>query len=292
MPKPPDIPDTEGFKFVTNYLLSGCTPPVDLIVEFSQEPAGDLLALFYEFSAWDIVQAMFEPKNQRRRRPARHGRKRRPSLGIPDPNDVVGSRLRNGYVVEAFEKLPGYRIAYRLNNAWEGINFAAAFIEGIEDLGYETLWGILDVYPEHCQEFPRLFKHNPNTVTYGGVFPDPGALRIDVVDENNGFFEAPFGTRHEGGAYAIALSALLNHDSQPEGSGGRLCIFDVHENILGQSQRVHIEEGEFRHLSVSCVVPDNRDVFWGWCDFYGFTRFIDLQIVCYGKSGWMDWTGL
>lgn len=173
MPRPPSYDGLAEIKFITNYSLMGCAPDLMLLVEFSQAPAADLALLFLELDWFDIAQGVFQPKGNRGRRPGRHGRKKRTGGGFPDPNEFVARGVRahvNPYDALDFGPV---RKAWALFDIYERFNFTMAAIDGVIDVGYETLWGIMEADKDFCPDFPAMSRQD-----YGGT---PSGFNTNVT---------------------------------------------------------------------------------------------------------------
>jgi len=94
MPRVPEFGGFTDLRFITNYYLTGCSAPFELVLELSKEPTGDLLLLFIGFDEEEWFQEIFQPGRGRRRTPSRKGRKRRRGFGIPDWNAYLANKVR------------------------------------------------------------------------------------------------------------------------------------------------------------------------------------------------------
>lgn len=195
MPRPPNWDSLIDWRFITNYMLLGCDTPQWLIVDYAGPPAQDLLLLFLLPNLTDIAQAAFDPRTQRRRKPQRHGKKRLKISGFPDPSDVIGGKVR-GYInpYNALDLKP-FRVAFRLMNGYEAVAISAAVIDGVTDVAYENLLGIVSLSDATCYEFKRIQKLKNNVQLIGGTGPNVWPVGVTEVDFNNGFFEGSFGTQ-------------------------------------------------------------------------------------------------
>lgn len=266
MPKPPNFDGLTDLKFITNYALLGCVPPQHLIVEFSQEPLLDLALLFLEPDIEDIAQAVLQPGGGRKRRPGRHGRKSGRSSGFPDPSDMIGAKVRG--VVNPYDALNfgPIRRVWRVYDVYEGINFTAAVLDGITDVGFDTLWGVFDVSPGHCREFARLGKHDDDIQIVAGAGPPLSTFGCSSIDFNVDFQTGPFGARCPDYEYQLAIRAVIRGRPGTGNIQGKLALGTDGNTILAESSPYEIEPGEVVTREVSITMPANEWIYWGISD--------------------------
>lgn len=153
MVRPPAIDDLQKVNFITNYFMQGCVPPFWLFIECAQEPAREMLCLLLGLDMQDIVQAMFEPKGQRHRRQGRHGRKRKGKFGFPDISDMVGEKIRSHVNPHNALDFGPFRKLFKVVNVYEGWAFSTAVVEGMTDVGFEGILGVISADPDSCPNF-------------------------------------------------------------------------------------------------------------------------------------------
>lgn len=292
MPKPPQQEDFFELKFVTNYLLAGCFPPYDLIVECSEEPKHDLLLLLLGLDAGDIAQAMFEPKHQRSRKPDRHGRKRRRRIRFPDVNDMTGEMMRVHDVADAAAQFPGARFAFRALNFYESFTFPAALAGGLGDLGFETLWGVLNADHDECLDFDRIDRQIIGESLPGFPGPTYYPIALGQLNLNHGFYNSEFGTSHGSTGWGLSFSARVSNDHPAVDVGGALAITSNWRGEVAASQTVTLSPGGSSTLSCSCTGLPGESLSWTWKATTGSVRMANARATAYGESGWLQWAGL
>lgn len=287
MPKPPQFDGFFDLKFITNYLLAGCEAPFDLIVDFSQEPLKDVALLFLEPDISDIVQGIFQPRNERHRKSARHGKKRARSRGIPDPNDLIANKIRgriNPYDALNFGPL---RKVFRLWNVYEGINFTAAVADGITDVGFETLWGIINVNADKCYDFPRISRRQSSYQIAGGAGPYFQTSGMGVLEFNRGFQDQAFLTRCPSSPYQIGVSATIVGRDEFEPVHGRLALAHSGSDVVAESGRFSLDYGEALHIDISYAAEQNELISWGFSDRDGFWGITEFRAFAFAQVGWL-----
>lgn len=285
MPKPPEFDFFTDMKFITNYILAGCDPPFDLLVEFSQEPAEDLLMLFLMPDLVDIGQAIFEPKGGRRRKPARHGRKRRRGKGMPDPSDMIGQRIRavvNPHDVVTFGPLVK---AFRIWNVYELFNITVAVIDGISDIGFESLWGILNADPSHCNNLNRLAAHEESQFSIGGVGPYFQPIGLTQLDFNKGFARTSYSCRLDTGNVKINLAATIRNERNDIRFKGCLALRNRSTGEHAESGRVDLGPNENARLEVNMFAEDPTWIDWGMTALDGFCDVYGAAVLAYDRHG-------
>lgn len=285
----PDREDLFKFNFVLNFLLAGCVPPFYLFIQCAKKPLIRLVALFASFDAEDIAQAMFAPGHGRRRNPGRHGRKHGHGGGIPDINDVIGEKLRFDDVVDPIAEFPGYRFAFRVLNAYEGVAFTAAILDGFTDIGFEGILGVIKTDHQTCQEFNRMARHASDWVRVGGIGPNPDPINADVLEFSLGFFDNRFGTRCQTSNYSCAVSATAVNTGGGGLSEGRMVLYQNDGTIRGAGAWVTIPPLGQASVSASGSFPAGEDCFWGWQHAGNSVRLDGFSVVAFGEHGWLDW---
>lgn len=263
MPRPPGYDPLNELKFITNYLLAGCEPPYDLFVEFSQAPAKDLAMLILLPDLVDLGQAVFEPSKGRRRRPARHGRKRPHIPGIPDTSDILGQKVRGWVNPHDALNFGATRAAFRIWNAYEGVAFSAAILDGLVDIGYETLWGVLSVDPDHCTNFPRLSRQRNTGFLVGGAGPPIWPVPLDILDFATGFFGANTGAVQFEGTASVTLSLTLMNAGTLDNVRGQAALGVIGGGVRAESREVYLGPGEIADVEVNAEFDAGENFEWG-----------------------------
>jgi hypothetical protein len=285
MPKPPEIDGFEDIKFITNYFLMGCVPPTYVVVDFSKEPLADVAMLICTFDWSDIAQEAFQPGGQRNRRSGRHGRKGPPAFGSLDPNEVVGAKIRAKVNPTDFMKHSPLRRIFPVWNAYEGVAFTAAVAEGFTDVGFESLWGMINVSPNHCREFARFSRQKteedgPQTVAAAG--PPLNSFNCETIDFVNGFVTFPSGAQYFGGSWAVTVSATLwvPPTANPPVKG-RLAIGTSALNIKDESGLYDLDVGDTITLNIGTGMESGETALWGLTDRESHIMVMQASAVGY-----------
>lgn len=283
MPQPPQIDGVNAFKFITNYFLAGCEPPFDLFCQFSQEPAKDVLMLLLLPDLVDIGQAIFDPRGGRRRKPARHGRKKPFRLGFPDASDIIGQRTRGIINPDNVLSYGPFTRVFRVWNAYEGVAFSAAVIDGLSNVGYSGLWGILNFDPNHCRNLERLAKHDDDFWTTGGPGGGVHPVGIDIVDFNNGFGHTNFACTTIDNKFQINFRAQFTNNRTDIRASGRLGLENQTTGQVFTSNHFDLGPRETAVREVHGEFPAGDWCTWGFYDTSGFVDVYDRSILAYSE---------
>lgn len=280
MPQPPQLDELTELSFITNYFIQGCEPPYWLLLKFSREPIHDLALLFLELNAFDIGQSIFGPKGSRKRTAARHGRKSRRFRGMPDPNDLVGDKIRTKIAPNEQFNWGPYRRAFKLLNLYERFNFSLAVVGGLTDVGFETLYGVLTFDELHCPGMAYLHRRYDGGLTKIGVSSPFAAYNLATLEGLQQFYSQDgFGWRTDAGDYTVGASGRVYATSDNDVVGFKLTIRGQGGELYGESSAVDIPRGQSVQLSVEAEVPVGvhtalcRDVEFGTTILYGPEAF-------------------
>lgn len=284
MPRPPDIDDFGKLNFIANYFLHGCTPPMFLFLQCANEPIHDLsmLLLFPDFV--DIGQAIFDPKGGRRRKPGRHGRKSGRGPGFPDTSDMVGQKARGILNPHNALNFGPVNKVFRIVNVLERVAFTAAILEGVTDIGYEGLLGVLTVDPNHCKEFSRLVRRAGSSGQQGGAGQPINPINLPIVDAAVGFGSWMTGCNLLYSSFVIHLRVVIT----PENFGAPITV-EAALGVIGQGIREHssrrtIQAGDVATLECSATFVPGENCEWGIGYRIGFYRIIEAEIVAFAKA--------
>lgn len=286
MPRPPDWDGLFDLKFITNYALIGCDVDPWLFLEFSHEPAEDLLLLFIVPDLSDIVQAIFLPKGQRGRKAARHGRKKRPGFGLPDPSDVIGQGVRAHVNPGDALNFGPIRMASKVFNSVELLNYTVAVAEGLTTTGFEGLWGPLNVDHNLCLDLDRLERHDVPGGPIGGPGGTVDPIPMDVLTMNHGFFDGRFGTTCINGPFALAFNVVASFDF-PGDAHITFGLWDEVGQLYDVSQTFYVSQGQTVSASLYADVPAGKQCFWGCASpRAGYFTLRDATVIAFGLADW------
>lgn len=283
MARPPDIDALGKLNFITNYFIAGCEPPLWLFLEFAQEPSQDLLLLFLLPDLTDIGQAIFDPQHGRRRKPGRHGRKKRRGPRFPDPSDVIGQRVRS--VINPFNALKFGPVnwAFRIWNRFEAVAFTCAVIEGLADVGYEGILGILKHDPEHCTEFPRLVRVDEIPEVAGGAGPPIWPIRVSKIETAVGFATTEYMCQAYDTAYVVHFSATIRNDQIDMPIETSVALGKIGGGGRVTSGVATLGYGESITLTVAKNFEKGEPCEWGIGTRHGFGTVLKREVVAFGK---------
>lgn len=287
MPRPPRADIVPQIKFITNYFWQGCEAPWELVVEFSQEPLKELFLILFWPDAEDLLKEWLRPGRGRQRNPARHGKKRRRFPGLPDPNDWVSANPRARAQAYPGIDLPGARALFKLTDVADRINITAAVVEGLSDVGFETLWGILSLHTENCPAIAYVNAHNPEGSTIVGVAPWSTPFPLPVID-NRQRFGGPepftftttvddFNVVASGTVFALSSGGLKNW---------ALTVGQSGKGIVARSNFVNIEQGESAQVSVYGTVEKGQAAYIARQNESGSAILYDLQMFAWSGQWW------
>lgn len=281
MPKPPNPSAFDQLNFIVNYYLIGCTPDFWLFIEFAKEPAEDLLLLLLLPDLEDIGQAIFEPKKGRKRKPGRHGRKKRRGIGIPDTSDIIGQKARGAINPADVFKYSPVRRVFPLYNLVEGVNFGAAVVEGVTDTFYQGHLGNISVNRNDCQELDRIQRSDDTPQVQGGSGPPLDPILLRDLDFVRNFGSGNMFIRHDTKPYTVSFNMVVqptqedpdNHASAALGSGGT--------QIKYQGNRNDFAGLETRTLRINGDYEAGEVCNFGFGERFGFYRVLSASILAY-----------
>lgn len=252
MPRPPRIDELDKVSFIVNYFAQGCEPPYKLFVEFSKAPLGDLFILLGGIDWQDILKSWLRPGGGRYRDPARHGKKKAGGRASFDINEYFGSRARARYGPYPGIKLPGAKAVFTVTDQLDRINFSAAVLEGLTDVGYDTLWGILSFHPEHCPGMGFVNAHNDEEQQILGVAPLNHPIFTPIVDSVQGFHVSTAdAVTSLNGDFTLCFDADFYAWSSGGGIGIAASIWSDQRGHIASGNHADLDPGGRIHLSVS-----------------------------------------
>lgn len=281
MPVPPNVDDFAKVNFVANYFLHGCTPPMHLFVQTAREPAFELGLMFLVPDLTDIGQAVFDPKKGRRRSPGRHGRKKRRFPAFPDPSEMVGQKASGVLNPHNALNFGPINKVFRIWNAYEAVAITAAVLEGITDIGYQGLLGVLTIDPNHCQAFGRLVKHTEIFQTEGGVGPYFQPVQLEVLDTVTGFNQTQWGCSSPFGGFNVHFRIVVRNGRSDITWTGRAALVTGSNEVRGLSRLVTLYPGEQVTLECSGDFEKLEWANWGMAEHNGFCDVLHAECLAF-----------
>jgi len=276
----PQFKDFTATNFITEAILVGCAPNLGLFIEFAKEPAGKLALLFFLPDAFDIGQAIFEPRRGRRTKPNRHGRKRPRRFGIPDVNDLIGGKARS--VLNPYDalKVGPFRYLFPILNVVEGVTFAAAVVEGLVETTYSGMLGAFLFDGNNCREFARYCAMNPNNAAEG----TNTTIAISPTIANVGFDSSLWTCKYEHANFLVAFQCEVKLAL----AGGPITATPVLRKLNGtvmhEGGAVEISYDNWVTAGVGGEIPAGE-----WCEWAieGEGRFLTMrqkQVLAFSVS--------
>ena len=284
MPRPPKIDAFDDIRFITSYFLAGCTPPSTLVIDLSLEPEKELALLILTPDISDIVQEVIGPGSGRGRKPARHGKKHPRRLHFPDTSQLIGSRIRAK--LNPFDALNfgATRFLFRLWNIYEGVSFTAAVVEGLTDIGFEHLWGILTVNPNYCREFQRFQRSSVGVGTYGLSGGGVSNANLSHLDANTGFLATQFTAQNIFTDFRVSFSAHIKYAGAASNSSGYAALHNITTGEMHRGTRYDLGPEQTAWVEVTANFKKNEICEWGFSDTFSFIYGWDMVAIGYTNN--------
>lgn len=252
MPKPPRIDALDQMRFITQYFWQGCDAPFSVVVEFSQQPAGDVFLLLFSLDLDDILKSWLRPGNPRHANERRHGRKRPKGGNIFDVNEMLGGRARAEFGPYPGIDLPGSRALFRITDHIDRVNWTAAIIEAGPEWAFGTLWGIISSHPEVCPGLGWVDAGYFAPQPILGSVPLTSPFAFDHIYSKQ-FFEGPtpFVFTSFRKDFQVAATATITALTDVGCIAVQLLVRDDTDTTRGESQHVTLARGESATVTVS-----------------------------------------
>jgi hypothetical protein len=289
LPRAPRLDGYFDLRYITNYFVAGCVPPTYAVVDFSKEPLTDVAMLICTFDWQDIAQEVIQPGGRRAEKPGRHGRKGpKPVFGL-DINEKIGAKIRAKVnPIDVMKHSPLRRI-FPIWNAYEGVSFTAAVAEGFTDVGFETLWGLINIDPNHCREFPRVQRHreDPNPwdgQTIAAVGPPLNTFNMPILDSANQFLTVPTGVNCMQYSYELAVTVKIYvpYTVTPPWRG-RLAIGRGATEPVWVSGELEGVEGDIISADVYGSGQADEWLYWGLTNRESHCQIFDAKAVAFAN---------
>lgn len=265
--------------FITNFALLGCTPPLWMMFDLAREPVGRLGLLIFGVTTFDLFQEIFDPRKGRRRKPARHGRKRRRGVGFPDINAVIAGRVRSN-----LPPIPGVafgplRYAFPIVDIYEGVMITAALIDTTHDILVEGYLGAILSDPAVCQDLGRVIKTNPGPVTVGYFGVDPYPVPVGNIEVQQHFTSSAHMVTSSQGECMVNFTGTCRAVTSDGISRGFLWLYNASQGTSSFSSAIDLEPGDVKKHEVFINGRQGDVIINQWHQVYGLTELTDLQVT-------------
>lgn len=262
MPRPPSVSAFSEIEFVTQAYLLGCEFPTALFVELSKDDLKSLALLLFGLDGFDIAQAVFDPRKGRRRKPSRKGRKRNRGAAFPDVNDIIGGTVPADIDTGAVFRFGAGRYVFALLGAYEAVNFSVALVEGISDVGFNSLIGAFKLGQVDCGIFPAAMRTVPTQV---GIFTGGGSPVSFPISKLE--FNSLMGTNNQSmicptEEWECAITIEVTPSTGIANASGYFFIEDAGGNIVAQSGVATVVQGETASLELVGNLSANQAAIW------------------------------
>jgi hypothetical protein len=282
MPKPPPISQLEELNFVTGYFLQGCQPDFWLFCEFAKEPAGDLFLVLFSLDIQDIIKEWLRPVRHRFRDPARHGRKRTRSRLSLDPNEYLSTRLRAKADLYPGLKLPGAKALFLISDVTDFINISAAVIEGVSDIAFAGVLGVLQHDPSNCPSMIWCRRHSTGETDDLGVIPVNVPIVMHVFDGANNFqIDGPYAYTSFSGDWRMTFSGTIRVPNGGKAVNWRPAIYSEDRGVVETGSPFTLQPGETGHFTVEAGLSAGEIAFPTRVADSVFAKLENMQVFCY-----------
>lgn len=284
MPRPSKPDEFAQINFITNFFLLGCSPPTAAFFEFAQEPAEDLAFLIFAPDLFDIAQEILDPSKGRRRKPARHGRKRPRAPGLPDTSAMIGGRLNRAANIGAAIRLTPLRWILPLYNIYEGVAFSVAVLEGVTDIFFTGILGVVEIDNNNCKDLDLMRRSLGIPQVDGGAGPPVTPIRLTTLDKNKGFQQTERTVRHDSKPFEVAFQARVKPRFVQPDFGMALAVRSQTTGEIYQSRYKDTPDDEIYDFDVSASFGPGETVEWGIGDRTGFWDIIEANVIAYSLA--------
>lgn len=289
MPRPFDPNLITGWKFITNYFLAGCNPGNLLVIDTNTEPEKDLALLFLTPDISDIVQEVFDPSRGRKRKPGRRGRKKPGGRGGLDISTIIARPIRAAANPFNALKMTPLRYVFPLWNIYEGLSFTAAVVDGLSDIGFDNLWGVLSVDPSQCSDIGRMERNSNFSQAIGGLNPPIAAGNAPNLIQQQQFTSIQSACSHNKDFHVAYECVAVNRFLGPV--KGRLVLGTDPDTIVHWGDTVELNPGDAEPVGVSGTFDGGQTCYWGWQQMSpNFVALNEQQVIAFSEADWpWDW---
>lgn len=287
MPKPPDLPDFDKLNFITAYMSNMCVPPFFVFCEFAKEPAQDLLLVLFGIDMQDIVKEWLRPERGRYREPKRHGRKRPKQYPSLDINEYIASNPRAAAVEYPGLKLPGAKAIFYVGDQWDKVAITGAVLEGVTDIGFQGLLGVIRTDPSNCPTLPICQRHRTTNVDIPGIIPPDQVISFPILDASQ-FFQAagPFSYTTFNSKWTMGWSGTVKPYSTDGCEGWAPIIWSQTRGKVGTGNHFTVPKDEVFHCEVSAELEPGEFAWPARETTRGSVTLLDGNVFCFGGGLW------
>jgi hypothetical protein len=284
MPRPANPDEFAQINFITNYYLLGCSPPTAAFFEFAREPTEDLAFLLFAPDLFDIGQEILDPSKGRRRKPARHGRKRPRFPGLPDTSAMIGGRLNRAANIGAAIRLTPLRWILPLWNIYEGVTFTVAVLEGVTDIFFTGILGVVTIDNNNCKDLDLLRRSRDTIQVIGGRGPPVLPINLPILDKNKGFMQTQSICRHTTKPYEVMFQARMKNRFGDPDYGMALALHNLTTGEIHESRYKEVPGTNIIDFDVSAQFGPNEVCSWGVGTRLGFFEVIEANVIAYSLA--------
>lgn len=286
MPRIPNPNEFSQINFITNYFLMGCSPPTAAFFEFAKEPAKDLAFLLLAPDLQDIGQEAIDPRKGRRRNPGRHGRKSRRFRGLPDTSALIGQRLNRSANIGAAIRLTPLRWILPLYNIYEGVAFSVAVLEGVTDIFYTGILGVVTIDDNECNDLDRFRRESDRVITAGGATPPIDSIRVDRLVNNKGFMQTNRTCMNVSDKYIVTFAVTLQAINPQDDYEVSVALGPSAFDRRYQSRVRATPDDRIITLDVAGEFEAGEQCIWGLGKKKGFFRILAANVLGYSVADW------
>ena len=287
MPRPPDIPDLAKVNFITAYMFQLCVPDFYAMVEFAKKPAGKLAMIVIGLDAEDMVKEWLRPGRGRQRKPARHGRKWPRIKFSWDLNDMVATQPRAMADSYPGIQLPGTRALFYLGDQFDRVAITAAVVEGVTDVGFQSLLGVIQSNPNNCPTLPYINRFAEFPVTIVGIEPWDTPVEADTLEGANLFtIGTPFRYRCDVSDWYLGWSAKVVALSAGGTNDWRPGIWSNERGLIAQGSAANLSQGGEQWVEVGADLAKGESAWPCRTNVSGTVELHGVRVFGFGGGLW------
>jgi hypothetical protein len=213
MPFRPPTPGWFGqVNFIVGWFMQSCDVPLTVYVQFAAEPTVEVALMLVTLDPADLVKEWARPKGLRT---ARHGRKGK--RGTKDVFTLLDVDELVAHNIAGHEEFRGRPFgsatfwAFEITDVIDRVSWTFACVDGITEIGYKTLIGIIQADKNNCPQLGRMFRTDgfASILNTGNNFApvsvedlqwinkidSPHGFQADMLDDGHYLVTLEWGTR-------------------------------------------------------------------------------------------------